>query len=288
MRVGIACDHVGFAVKTAVIEALENENHAVLDLGTHGTDPTEYAPMAKAVVAAVRKNFVDGGIVLCASGMGAAIVANRVAGIRATVGCDPATARESREQFDANVLTITAGQVEPDAMLAIVTSWTSTEFSRTDHAVAALKLIDENAAAPLSRRVAPVAPPSSEPAPVTAAPSRESETPPPPIEASRPSDITPVMKVIAAVTDSDLKGVATRILQFIRNRFPTAAGAPTDHGFTFALDDQHVATVVIGKNYVEMEAGPDRIGTGKIRDVERLEMLITLPSFAKSFDGLEA
>ena len=52
MRVGIACDHVGFGVKTAVIEALENDNHAVLDLGAHGAEPTDYAPMAKAVVAA--------------------------------------------------------------------------------------------------------------------------------------------------------------------------------------------------------------------------------------------
>jgi len=65
-------------------------------------------------------------------------------------------------------------------------------------------------------------------------------------------------------------------------------GTPTDHGFTFALDDQHVATVVIGKNYVEMEAGPDRVSTGKIRDVERLGLLINLPSFVKSFDGLRA
>ena len=75
------------------------------------------------------------------------------------------------------------------------------------------------------------------------------------------------MKVIAAVADSDIKRIATRVLQFIRNRFTTAVGTPTDHGFSFVLDDQHVATVAIGKNYVELEAGPDRVGSGKIRDV---------------------
>jgi ribose 5-phosphate isomerase B len=273
MRVGIVCDHVGFGVKTAVIEALEYNSHAVLDLGTHSADPTHYAPMARAVVAAVQKNFVDGGIVLCASGLGAAIVANRIPGIRAAVGCDPATARESREQIDTNVLTITAGNVAPDVVLAIVTSWMSAEFSRTDQAVAALKLIEGSAAA-APRRAAPVA--------------SEAPPPSPPAEAARPSDITAVMKVIAAVTDSEVKGLATRVLQFIRNRFPTAVGTPTDHGFSFVLDDQHVATVKIGKNYVEMESGPDLVSTGKIRDVEHLEMLLNLPSVTKSFDGLKA
>ena len=281
MRVGIACDHIGFGVKTAVIEALEHDNHAVLDLGTHGADPTDYVPMARAVVAAVRKNFVDGGIVLCASGLGAAIVANRIPGIRAAAGCDPATARESREQIDVNVLTITAGNAAPDAVLAIVQSWMSAEFSRTDQAVATVKLIEESAAAPMPRRGAPAAASSSEPAPASAA------APPPPVEAAKPSDITAVMKVIAAVADSDLKGIATRVLQFIRNRFPTAVGTPTDRGFAFVLDDQHVATVVIGKNFVEMEAGPDQVSTGKIRDFERLELLLNLPSLAKSFDGLK-
>jgi ribose 5-phosphate isomerase B len=84
----------------------------------------------------VQKNFVDNGIVLCVSGTGAALVANRVAGIRAAAGCDPAIARESREQLDANVLTITAGNVTPDTVLAIVKSWVSAEFSRTDQAMA--------------------------------------------------------------------------------------------------------------------------------------------------------
>src|SRR2546422_832692 len=182
MRVGIACDHVGFGVKTAVIEALEHDNHAVLDLGTHGADSADYAPMARAVVAAILKNFVDGGIVLCASGLGAAIVANRIPGIRAAAACDPATARESREQIDANVLTVAAGNVAPDAVLAVVKSWMSAAFSRTDQAVVALKLIEESAAAAIPRQ----------PAPVSAARSRESETPPPPTEAARPSDINAV------------------------------------------------------------------------------------------------
>jgi ribose 5-phosphate isomerase B len=293
MRVGIACDHVGFGVKTAVIEALEHDNHAVLDLGTHGAAPTEYAPMARAVAAAVLKNFVDGGIVVCASGIGAAVVANRIPGIRAAAAGDPAAARDSREQIDANVLTIAAGSVGPDAVLAIVKAWTSAEFSRTEHGAAALKLIEDTRGTPISGRAAaavtapPVtAPPAPEP--VTAEPSRESETPPPPAEAAKPSDITAVMKVIAAVADSDIRGLATRALQFIRNRFPRAVGTPTDRGFSFVLDDEHVATVVIGKNFVEMEAGADRVSTGKIRDLERLELMLELPSVTKSFDGLKA
>jgi hypothetical protein len=99
-------------------------------------------------------------------------------------------------------------------------------------------------------------------------------------------DITAIMKVVASVKEPDIKVIATRVLQFLRNRFPTAAGAPTDDGFVFTLDGQHVATVTIGKNFVELEAGPDRIATSKIRDAERFDLLMNLPSITKAFDAI--
>ena len=107
------------------------------------------------------------------------------------------------------------------------------------------------------------------------------------MEPAKASDITAVMKVVASVKDSDIKAIATRVLQFLRNRFPTATGTPREDGFAFTLGDQHVATVVIGRNFVELEAGPDRVSTSKIRDLERLDLLLNLPSITTSFDSIK-
>jgi hypothetical protein len=94
------------------------------------------------------------------------------------------------------------------------------------------------------------------------------------------------MKVVAGIKEPDTKLIATRVLQFLRNRFPTALGMPNDHGFTFSLADQHVATVKIGRNFVELEAGPDRVPTSKLRDPEGLEMHLSLPSITKALDAV--
>ncbi|MBM4439065.1 MAG: hypothetical protein FJ027_01480 [Candidatus Rokubacteria bacterium] len=96
-----------------------------------------------------------------------------------------------------------------------------------------------------------------------------------------------MMKVVAAIKDADTKLIATRVLQFLRNRFPQATGAPRDDGFTFTLDGQHVATVTIGRNFVELEAGPERITTSKIRDTDGLDVMLALPSVAKAFDAVK-
>ena len=107
------------------------------------------------------------------------------------------------------------------------------------------------------------------------------------MEPPRASDITAVMKAVAGIRDSDVKSLATRVLAFIRNRFPTAEGVVTSDGFGFALKGQHVATVTIGKNFVELEAGIDRVSTSKIRDLERLDLLLNLPSITQSFEAIK-
>jgi ribose 5-phosphate isomerase B len=289
MRVAIACDHVGFALKTSIIEALEQDEHAVLDLGTHGPDPTEYPPIAKAVAVAVGKNFVDRGVVLTVSGIGGAIVANRFSGIRAAAASDSAMARDSREQVDANVLSVSAEKLTPEAAIVIVREWMSVEFSGTS---GVLSRIGEVAgmSVPRSASAARTAVTNGPPPSATvaeAAPAAADDTAASATEAPKPSDITAVMKLIASVTEPDMKMLATRVLQFIRNRFPTATGTPTSSGFVFTLDDLHVASVTIGKNFVELEAGPSRVSTGKIRDVERLEVVLELPRITSSFDGIK-
>jgi ribose 5-phosphate isomerase B len=277
MRIAIGCDHIGFPLKASLIEALEQDEHAVLDLGAHGTDPADYPPLAGAVATAIDKNFVDLGILACATGVGASIAANRCAGIRAAACHDPAGARQSRERLDVNFLCLDAGDLDAARAVAIVREWVTTKFSGEEHDVRVIARIAElengrRAGAP---RLTPSAPPPSAPpvAPAAAAPPRA-------------SDISAVMKVVAAIKDGDTKLTATRLLQFLRNRFPTAIGAATDNGFTFTLDGQHVATVSIGRNFVELEAGPDHVTTSKLRDADGLEMLLGLPSITKAFDAV--
>src|SRR5213593_3386621 len=108
MRIAIACDHVGFALKASVIEALEGEEHAVLDLGTHSPAPVEYPAMAKAVATTIGKGFVDLGIPPCESASSGAMAENRLARIRAADFQDPETARQSRERLNVNSLVIRA------------------------------------------------------------------------------------------------------------------------------------------------------------------------------------
>jgi ribose 5-phosphate isomerase B len=292
MRIAIACDHIGFPLKASIVEALEGEEHAVLDLGTHSPDPVDYPPMARAVATAIGKGFVEVGVLVCESAMGGAMAGNRLATIRAAVCQDPGTARESREKLNVNLLCVDAG-VESDGAVAIVREWVKAQFSNDERDVRTIAKITEfGKGSSGSQRgsgsvtVSAAPPPSattSASSPATSASSAASSADAGP----KTPDITPVMKVVAAVKDPDTRAIATRILQFLRNRFPTAAGTASEEGFTFTLDGQHVATVTIGKNFVELEAGPDRITTSKVRDADRLDLLLNLPSIVKAFDAIK-
>jgi ribose 5-phosphate isomerase B len=313
MRIAIGCDHVGFPLKPSVIEALEGEDHAVLDLGTHSADPVPYPAMARAVTNAVAKGFVDLGVVLCESAMGGAMAANKFPGIRAA-GChDSQAARESREHLDANVMCLGVVGMKAEDAAGIVRDWLGAGFGNQEHDVRVLEKIREleesvrhggRREAPADRTVRSAAPsaapagapsrpgpaveapaPRSVPAPPPAAETRESAAP---AEPPRASDITPVLKFVASVKDPDVKAMATRILEFLRNRFPTAAGVPTDEGFSFAINGEHIATVTLGKNFVQMEAGPQHIPTSRLRDVEALDFALRLPSIENALGAVKA
>jgi ribose 5-phosphate isomerase B len=284
MRIAIACDHIGFPLKASIVEALEGEEHAVLDLGTHGPDPVDYPPMVRAVATAIGKGFVDVGVLLCESAIGGAMAGNRLASIRAAACQDPETARQSREKLNVNLLCVGAG-VESDGAVAIVREWVTAQFSNDERDVRTIAKIAEFGKGAGGQR-GPGAVAVSAARAGSATTSAASVAPAADTGPKTP-DITPVMKVVAAVKDPDTKAIATRILQFLRNRFPTAAGTASEEGFTFTLDGQHVATVTIGKNFVELEAGPDRITTSKVRDADRLDLLLNLPSIVKAFDAIK-
>ena len=126
-RVVIGSDHSGVALKRALVLHLRGRGLAVLDVGTDGTDPVDYPDIAAAVGQAVTRKEADAGIVIDGAGIGSAIAANKIRGIRAAMCLDETTARYSREHNGANVLALGASLLPgPEAAVRIVDRWLGT------------------------------------------------------------------------------------------------------------------------------------------------------------------
>jgi RpiB/LacA/LacB family sugar-phosphate isomerase len=106
MRIAIGADHAGFSLKQYLLPFLESCGHSPLDLGTHSADPVDYPDYAEAVGLAVREGRADRGIVICGSGVGASVAANKLPGIRAAVCHDTYSAHQGVEHDDMNVLVL--------------------------------------------------------------------------------------------------------------------------------------------------------------------------------------
>jgi ribose 5-phosphate isomerase B len=126
--VAIASDHTGVALRQSLIGVLRGRGLAVNDLGTHGTDPVDYPDVAAGVADIVARGEADAGIVIDGAGIGSAIAANKVKGIRAVMATTETIARYSREHNGANVLTLGATLVSADEARAIVTTWLTTSM----------------------------------------------------------------------------------------------------------------------------------------------------------------
>jgi ribose 5-phosphate isomerase B len=129
MRIAIGCDDTGFPLKEQVAPALESSGHDLLDLGTFSTDPVDYPDYARAVGQAVLRGFVDAGLLICGSGTGASIAANKIRGIRASLCQEPEAARLSREEDDANVLCLGARELDAERAVEIASAWLAASFS---------------------------------------------------------------------------------------------------------------------------------------------------------------
>jgi ribose 5-phosphate isomerase B len=108
MRIAVSADHAGFDMKQDLAAELARNGHEVLDLGTHSTAPVDYPDCAAAVATALRDGQVDRGIIVCGSGAGVSIAANKFPGIRAAVCHDCYSAHQSVEHDDMNVLCLGA------------------------------------------------------------------------------------------------------------------------------------------------------------------------------------
>jgi len=127
-RVAIGADHGGYELKAKLIAHLRAAGVEVADLGTHSAEPCDYPLIGEKVAAAVAAREFDRGILLCKSGIGIAITANKVPGVRAAVCGDTFDAERSRGHNDANVLVLGAEKLAPAAAKRILNTWLATPF----------------------------------------------------------------------------------------------------------------------------------------------------------------
>jgi len=129
MKISVACDHGALDLKNAVRDHLTARGFEVVDFGTHSLDSCDYPDFIAPAAQAVAKGECDKGIVLCTTGIGASITANKVKGIRCALLSDVLSARMTRLHNDTNVMALGAGIVGKNLALEIVDTWLDTEFS---------------------------------------------------------------------------------------------------------------------------------------------------------------
>ncbi len=130
MRIAIGADHGGYPLNERVIEELQNAGHELIDFGTHdGSVPDDYPDYAKKVAKAVQDKSVEIGILICGSGVGAAVAANKFRGIRAALCGDTYSGHQSREHDDCNVLCLGARVVGVELALEILRAFVAARFT---------------------------------------------------------------------------------------------------------------------------------------------------------------
>jgi ribose 5-phosphate isomerase B len=134
MKIVVAADHVGFPLKEKVLEYLKSRGLEVEDYGASNAERVDYPDFAEKVAAQVAAKQADYGVLVCGTGIGMMLAANKVPGIRAVVANDTLSAHMAREHNDANVLTLGSRMIDAAIMRHIVDTWLSTPFAGGRHA----------------------------------------------------------------------------------------------------------------------------------------------------------
>jgi len=129
MKIAVACDHGALELKNKIAAHLADKGYEVVDFGTHTTDSCDYPDFAGAAARAVAAGECEKGIVVCTTGIGVSITANKVKGIRCALLSDLMSARLTREHNDTNMMALGAGVVGQMLALQIVDTWLDTPFS---------------------------------------------------------------------------------------------------------------------------------------------------------------
>jgi ribose 5-phosphate isomerase B len=142
MRIALGSDHAGFEEKERLKPFLTSLGAEVRDLGTESEDSVDYPDYARAVAELVASGEVDRGVLVCGTGIGMAIAANKVPGVRAAVAWNEETARLARQHNDANVLALGARTTPEGQIPSIVRVWCQTGFESGRHALRVKKICD--------------------------------------------------------------------------------------------------------------------------------------------------
>ncbi len=129
MKIAIGCDHGAVELKNAIKAYLQKKGYVVQDFGTYTSDSCDYPDFAAAAARAVADGACEKGIVLCTTGIGVSITANKVKGIRCALLSDAVSARMTREHNDTNMMALGAITVDTQKAIEIVDIWLTTEFS---------------------------------------------------------------------------------------------------------------------------------------------------------------
>jgi ribose 5-phosphate isomerase B len=129
MRVAVGADHAGFALKEIIVQDLEVHGHVVIDKGTASAAPVDYPDFAEAVARAVAAGEAERGVLVCGSGVGASVAANKVRGVRAAICHDIYSAHQGVEHDDMNVLALGSRVVGPDVAIELVRAFVAATFS---------------------------------------------------------------------------------------------------------------------------------------------------------------
>ena len=130
MKIAIACDHGALDLKNALIDHLRSQGHEVVNFGTDTLDSCDYPDFAAPAAKAVAAGACDRGIVLCTTGIGMSISANKIKGIRCALLSDVMSARMTREHNDTNMMALGAAVVAQPLAFEITDTWLATEFSQ--------------------------------------------------------------------------------------------------------------------------------------------------------------
>lgn len=146
MRLVVGSDHAGWMLKREVLEHLRSLGHEVIDVGSHDDRPVDFPDIARSLTAKVTSGDAQRGLMVCGTGVGAAIAANKVKGIRAAVCHDVHSAHQCIEHDDVNVICIGAQIVGPWLAKDLITAYLAAEFSTNEdfrRRVAKLRTMDE-------------------------------------------------------------------------------------------------------------------------------------------------
>ena len=141
--IALGCDHGGFALKEAIIEYLKEKGMEYKDFGCYDTSSCDYPNFGKPAAQAVASGECEKGIVICTTGIGISIVANKVKGVRCALCNDPFAAKMTRLHNDANMLALGAGMIGKNMAIEILETFLNTEFSRGENHCRRIGLIEE-------------------------------------------------------------------------------------------------------------------------------------------------